>query len=87
VEQSLRIKVEELNLPLIEGLKKHLKAINAKEITISFSAPKKKYLYNETQEEAGARIKQSINDMDKGDFVFFTGEEFEQMSKALSAIK
>jgi len=87
MEHSLRIKADELSLSLIEGLKKHFKAINAKEITISFSTPKKKYLYQETQEEARARIEQSVKDMENGDFVFFTGEEFEQMSKALSTIK
>ena len=93
MEQSLRIKADELSLPLIEGLKKYFHAINAKEITISFSTPKsvstqkKKYLYEETQEEANARIEKSLDNMDKESFISFTGEEFLQLSKALSNMK
>ena len=93
MEQSITVKTDELNLPLIEGLKKLFHAIDAKEVTISFSTPKKKapskkkYLYEETQEEARARIEAAINDTDPNNFISFTGEEFLAMSKALSTIK
>jgi len=87
MEQSLKIKTDDLNLPLIEGLKKHFHFINVKELTISFSTPKKKYLRVETREEARTRIEEAINDTNPDNFIFFTGEEFEQMAKALSTIK
>ena len=87
MEQSFRIKTDELKPSLIEGLKKYFQAINAKEITISFSTPKKKSLREETQDEANARIEKSIKNMEKENYLSFTGEEFLQLSKVLSGIR
>ena len=87
MEQSIRIKTNELQPSLIEGLKKYFQAINAKEITISFSTPGKRSLRDETPDEVRARIEKSIHDMDKGSYVSFTGEEFSQLSKVLSGIR
>jgi len=87
MEQSIRIKTDELSPTLIEGLKKYFKAIRAKEITISFSAPKK-FLRRETQAEANARIEKIIAEAESGKakWISFTGEEFEELAKALSKI-
>ncbi len=88
MEQSIKLKTDELNPTLIEGLKKYFKAIKTKEITISFSAPAKKILRKETQAETNARIEKIIADAENGKakWVSFTGEEFEELSKALSKI-
>ena len=87
MEQSIKIKTEELKPSLIAGLKKYFQAVNAKEITISFSTPKKKSLRDETPEEVKARVEKSIKNMEKGNLVSFTGEEFLQLSKVLSDIR
>jgi hypothetical protein len=87
MEQSITIKTDELQPSLIEGLKKYFMAVNAKEITISFSTPKKKSLREESREDAKARIEKSIKSMEKGNSVAFTGEEFQQLSKLLSGIR
>jgi hypothetical protein len=87
MEQSITIKTDQLQPSLVEGLKKYFQSINAKEITISFSTPKKKILREETPDEVKARIERSIKNMDKGSFVSFTGDEFKQLSRVLSAIK
>jgi len=86
MEHSIRLKTDELNPTLIEGLKKYFKAIKAKEVVINFSTPGKKFLRNETQEEANARIEKTIADAKtgKGKWISFSGEEFEELSKALS---
>lgn len=88
MEQSIKLKTDELNPTLVEGLKKYFKAIKAKEITISFSTPSKKFLRHESQAEANARIEKIIADAESGKvkWVSFTGEEFEELSKALSKI-
>ena len=85
--QSIKIKTAELQPSLIEGLKKYFMSINAKEITISFITPKKKVLREETQDEVKERIEKSIKNMEKGNHVSFTGEEFTQLTKVLSAIR
>ena len=82
MEQSIKIKTDDLQPSLVEGLRKY-----AREITISFSTPKKKVLRVETSEEVRARIEKSIKNMEKGDFVSFTGEEFNQLSQVLSGIR
>lgn len=87
MEQSITIKTDELQPSLVEGLKKYFHSINAKEITISFSTPKKKSLREETPDEVKTRIERSIKNMDKGNYVSFTGDEFKQLSRVLSAIK
>lgn len=87
MEQSITIKTDELKPSLIEGLKKYFHAINAKEITISFTTPKKKILREETPDEMKERIEKAIKNMDKGNFVSFSGEEFKQLSKILSGIR
>ncbi|MCD6010573.1 MAG: hypothetical protein K0Q79_435 [Flavipsychrobacter sp.] len=87
MEQSIKIRTDELKPSLVEGLKKYFQSINAKEITISFSTPKKKSLREETPEEVKMKIEKSIKSMEKGNFVSFTGEEFQQLSKVLTAIK
>jgi hypothetical protein len=87
MEQSIKIKTNELKPSLIEGLKKYFNAINATEITISFSTPKKKALRDETQDETNARIEKAIKSMEKGNNISFTGEEFKQLSKVLSGIR
>gem|GEM_PF-6753446 len=129
MEQSIKLKTDELNPTLVEGLKKYFKAIKAKEITISFSTPSKKFLRHESQAEANARIEKIIAkkyfkaikakeitisfstpskkflrhesqaeanariekiiadaESGKTKWVSFTGEEFEELSKALSKI-
>jgi hypothetical protein len=87
MEQSITIRTDELQPSLVEGLKKYFHSINAKEITISFSTPKKKSLREETSEEVKLRIGKSIKNMEKGNYVSFTGEEFRKLSKVLSSIK
>jgi hypothetical protein len=87
MEQSITIKTDELQPSLIEGLKKYFQAVNAKEITISFSTPKKKSLREETQEEVNARIEKAIKNMDKGSHTSFTGDEFMQLSKVLTNVR
>ncbi len=87
MEQSITIKTDELQPSLITGLKKYFQALNAKEITISFSTPKRKSLREETKDEVKERIERSIKNMEKGNFVSFTGEEFQQLSKVLSAVR
>lgn len=87
MEQSIRLKTDELKPSLIEGLKKYFLAINAKEITISFSTPKKDTLRHETQEETNARIERAIKEVEIGNSISFTGEEFKQLSKALLRIR
>ncbi len=79
MEQSITIKTADLKPSLVEGLKKYFNAINAKEITISFSTPKKKSLREETQDETNARIEISIKNMETEN-ISFTGEEFTQLS-------
>ncbi len=86
MEQSIKIKTNELQPTLVEGLRKYFQAINAKEITISFSTPKKKSLRDETPEEMKLRIEKAIKNIDKNN-VSFTGSEFIQLSKVLSGIK
>lgn len=87
MEQSFTIKTEELKPSLIEGMKKYFSAVNAKEITISFDTPKKTSLRSETQEEANLRIENSIKNLESGNTIAFTGDEFIQMAKLLSNIK
>jgi hypothetical protein len=87
MEQSLKVKTAKLTPELVEGLKKYFHAIKATEITISFSTPKRKSRRKETQEETNARIEQSVKDMENGDFISFTAEEFLQMSRVLKTIK
>ncbi len=87
MEQTLRIKTDDLNLSLIEDLKKRFNKINVKEFTISFSTPKKKYLYLETQDEARTRIENEINDTDPDNFISYSGEEFEQLSNVLRTMR
>ncbi len=86
MEHSIRLKTEELNSILIEGLNKYFKAIKTKEVVLSFSSPGKKYLRDETQEETNRRIEAAIADAESGKakWVSFSGEEFEALSKALS---
>lgn len=86
MEHSIRLKTEELNPALIEGLKKYFKAIKAREFVINFSTPGKKLLRHETQEETNTRIEKAIADANtgKGEWISFSGEEFEQLSNALS---
>ncbi len=86
MEHSIRLKTEELNPILIEGLKKYFKAMKTKEVVINFSIPGKKVLRHETQEENNARIEKVISDANagKGEWISFSGEEFEQLSSALS---
>ncbi len=85
MEHSIRLKTEELNATLIDGLKKYFKAMKTKEVVINFSTPGKKFLRNETQEETNARIEKVIADSEngKGELVSFSGEEFTELSKAL----
>ena len=87
MEQSFSIKIDDLQPSLIEGLKKYFKAIDAKEITISYSSPKKKNLRDETNLEAKNRIEKAINNIEKGNNISFTGEEFIQLSKVLTSIR
>ncbi len=85
MEHSIRFKTEELNATLIDGLKKYFKATKTKEVIINFSTPGKKYLRHETQAETNARIEKAAENVKsgKGKWVSFTGEEFEELSKAL----
>lgn len=85
MEHSIRFKTEELNATLIDGLKKYFKATKTKEVVINFSTPGKKFLRKETQEETNARIEKAISDAEtgKGKWISFSGEEFEELSKAL----
>lgn len=87
MEQSIRIKTEELKPTLIDGLRKYFTAINAEEVIISFSTLKKEFLRHETQEEANNRIENAIREIEGDNGIFFSGEEFEQLSKALQRIK
>ncbi len=87
MEQSFTIKTDELEPSLVAGMKKYLFAVNAKEITISFDTPKKTSLRYETQEEANLRIENSIENLESGKTIAFTGDEFIQMAKLLSKIK
>ena len=66
MEHSIRLKTEELNATLIDGLKKYFKATKTKEISLStISTPGKKFLRNETQVETNARIEKAICKMEK----------------------
>lgn len=87
MQQTLTIKTDDLKPSLIEGLKKYFDAVSAKEITISFSTPKKKSLRHETQEEANTRIENAIKSMDAGNSISFSGDEFLQLTKVLSTLK
>ena len=87
MEQSIKIKINELQPSLVEGLRKYFQAINAKEITISFSTPKKKSLREETPTEVKERLEKSIKNMEKGNHISFTGEEFMQLSKILACAR
>jgi hypothetical protein len=86
MEHSIRLKTEELNSTLIDGLKKYFKVTNTKEVVINFSTPGKKFLRHETQKETNARIEKAITDgkTGKSKWISFSGEEFEELSKALS---
>jgi hypothetical protein len=87
MEQSIKIKTDELKPSLIEGLRKYFQAVNAKEITISYSTPKKKSLREETPDEVKARIENAIKNMDQGNYIAFSADEFSQLSKVLLRIK
>ena len=89
MEESITLKVDELNPALIEGLKKYLKALDSKEIIIRFSVPPKKQLRKESQQETNARILKAIKEVEEetAKMIEFTGEEFEQLSFALSKVR
>ncbi len=86
MEQSIKIKTNELQPSLVDGLRKYFQAINAKEITISFSTPKKRSLREESPEEMKSRIEKAIKNMEK-DNIAFSGAEFTQLTKVLAGIK
>ena len=87
MQHSITLKTNEFNPSLFEGLKKYLLAINAKEITINFSAPPQKSLREETNNDVKTRIENAVKNMESGNHISFTGEEFLQLSKLLTTIK
>jgi hypothetical protein len=87
MEQSIKIKTDDLKPSLLEGLRKYFLAIDATEITISFSTPKKKSLRIENADQARVRLEKAIANVEEGNVVSFTGDEFLQLSKLMSSIK
>jgi hypothetical protein len=87
MEQSIKIKTDDLKPSLLEGLRKYFLAIDATEITISFSTPKKKSLRIETADQVRERVEKAVKNVEDGNVVSFTGDEFLQLSKLMSSIK
>ena len=87
MQHSITLKTNEINPSLFEGLKKYFLVIDAKEITINFTAPPKKKLREETNDDVKTRIENAVKNMDDGKNISFTGEEFIQLSKLLTTIK
>ena len=89
MEKSITIKPNELNINLIEALKKLFTTMNASEVTISFKAPDTaSQLRNETSEETLLRIDTAIKHFEEGNKgIAFSIEEFNELSFALQKMK
>ncbi|GAA4469214.1 hypothetical protein GCM10023093_28240 [Nemorincola caseinilytica] len=84
MKRSIGIKSNEFGNSPVKGQKKNFHPINTKEIHIPFSTSKMEVLREETPEEVKKRIERSMKNMEKGNSVSFSGEEFQQLSKVLS---
>lgn len=84
METVIKIRPSELNANLIAVLKKLYGKNDDVEITISVtSRGDSLVLREESEADYFKRLKQSVEDVEKGNVVSFTGEEFEALSKKL----
>ena len=82
METVLRIKVSDLDVDFIKVIKSLFKKDREIEITVS-SATDFSLNKTETKEEYIARIKKAIKNVEKGNVVSFTEEEFDKLNKQL----
>jgi len=82
METVLRIKVSDLDVDFIKVIKSLFKKDREIEITVS-SATDFGLNKTETKEEYIARIKRAIKNVEKGNVVSFTEEEFDKLNKQL----
>jgi len=80
METVLRIKVSDLDIDFIKAIKSLFKKEREIEITVS-SATDFGLNKTETKEEYIARIKRAIKNVEKGNVVSFTEEEFDKLNE------
>jgi hypothetical protein len=86
MEAVFHITANEFDESFFNQIKSLLKSKKNLEITIAISeAQSKGILRKETREEYFARLDKAIDNLNKGDGVSFTKEEFEDFSKQISA--
>ena len=84
MDAVLRIQSSEFTDELIEKIKGLIRGKENSEITISISEHSSKgILREETREEYFARLEKSIDDLEKGNVITFSGDSFELFIKHL----
>ena len=89
MEKSITLKPADLNINLLEGLRKFLEAEKASEITITFKTPNETpRLRVETQAETNQRIDDGIRYFEEGnEGIIFSFDEFNELTNALINMK